>query len=84
MVRADSDTREIALRKAALDAAQAYNAYAHARQSCFADVPHRVVAPLEGTDAIMRHTFWVGVYPGLSTAQIEYTGCEIKAFLAAL
>jgi CDP-6-deoxy-D-xylo-4-hexulose-3-dehydrase len=53
------------------------------RQPCFADVPHRIAAPLEGTDIIMRRTFWVGVYPGLSTAQMEYTGCEIKAFLAA-
>jgi CDP-6-deoxy-D-xylo-4-hexulose-3-dehydrase len=33
---------------------------------------HRIVGELETTDRIMRDTFWVGVYPGMSEEMIEY------------
>lgn len=32
----------------------------------------RVVGSLENTDRIMRDTFWVGVYPGLTEEKMEY------------
>lgn len=33
---------------------------------------YRVVGSLEATDFIMKHTFWVGVYPGMTDAMIDY------------
>ncbi|MGA7829256.1 MAG: lipopolysaccharide biosynthesis protein RfbH, partial [Geobacteraceae bacterium] len=33
---------------------------------------YRVVGNLENTDRIMRDTFWIGVYPGLSDEMISY------------
>ena len=32
----------------------------------------RVVGGLKNTDRIMRDTFWVGVYPGMSDDMIDY------------
>ena len=33
---------------------------------------YRVVGTLENTDRIMRDTFWVGVYPGMTDEMIDY------------
>ena len=33
---------------------------------------YRVVGSLDNTDRIMRDTFWIGVYPGMTPAQIDY------------
>ena len=33
---------------------------------------YRVVGSLENTDRIMRDTFWVGVYPGMSDEKLDY------------
>lgn len=33
---------------------------------------YRVIGKLETTDFIMNHTFWVGVYPGMTDAMIDY------------
>ena len=33
---------------------------------------YRVVATLENTDRIMRDTFWIGVYPGMTDEMIDY------------
>ena len=39
---------------------------------------YRVVSDLSVTDRIMKDTFWVGVYPGMTDAKIEYMGKVIK------
>lgn len=39
---------------------------------------HRVVGSLENTDRIMRDTFWVGVYPGMTDEKIDYMAKVIK------
>lgn len=39
---------------------------------------YRVVGGLENTDRIMRDTFWVGVYPGMTDDMIEYMAKTIK------
>lgn len=33
---------------------------------------YRIVSSLENTDRIMKDTFWVGVYPGMSKKMLEY------------
>src|SRR5205823_1745362 len=42
------------------------------RQPAYFDVPHRTIGTLDQTDYIMNRVFWVGVYPGLSSAMISY------------
>ena len=39
---------------------------------------YRVVGELTNTDRIMRDTFWVGVYPGMSDEMIDYMAQVIK------
>lgn len=38
----------------------------------------RVVGTLDNTDRIMRDTFWVGVYPGMTDAMIDYMAKTIR------
>ena len=33
---------------------------------------YRIVGDLSNTDRIMRDTFWVGVYPGMTDSKIDY------------
>lgn len=40
---------------------------------------YRVIGSLENTDRIMRDTFWVGVYPGMTDEKIDYMAKVIKA-----
>ena len=32
---------------------------------------YRIVGDLENTDRIMRDTFWIGVYPGMTDAMLD-------------
>jgi CDP-6-deoxy-D-xylo-4-hexulose-3-dehydrase len=42
------------------------------RQPAFIDTPRRIVGELTNTDLIMNNSFWVGVWPGLSTQMLDY------------
>jgi len=42
------------------------------RQPGFKDIPKRIHGSLEQSDAIMRRTFFVGVYPGLESEAVDY------------
>ncbi len=42
------------------------------KQPAYKDVKYRVVGDLKNTDLIMTNTFWVGVWPGLSDAMVDY------------
>jgi len=44
---------------------------------------YRVVRELKVTDQIMRDTFWVGVYPGMSERMIDYIAAKIKEFIGS-
>lgn len=40
---------------------------------------YRVAGSLENTDRIMKDTFWIGVYPGMTEEMLEYMAQTIKA-----
>jgi CDP-6-deoxy-D-xylo-4-hexulose-3-dehydrase len=42
------------------------------RQPAYREAPHRIAAPLVNSDFVMNQVFWIGVYPGLSDAMIDY------------
>ncbi len=42
------------------------------RQPAYQNVEHRVVGPLEVTNAVTERSFWIGCYPGLTDAHIGY------------
>ncbi len=42
------------------------------RQPAYLDVPHRRVGDLARADFVMNQVFWVGVYPGLTDAAVQF------------
>jgi CDP-6-deoxy-D-xylo-4-hexulose-3-dehydrase len=42
------------------------------RQPAFKGIAHRVVGGLTNTDKIMKDSFFIGVYPGLTPAMLDY------------
>jgi CDP-4-dehydro-6-deoxyglucose reductase, E1 len=53
------------------------------RQPYFRGRPHRISGTLENTDQVMLGTFWIGVYPGLSTEMLDYSADKILEFFKA-
>lgn len=51
------------------------------RQPYFENVEYRVVGELTNTDIIMNHTFWIGVFPGLSTDHLDFVIEKFEEFL---
>jgi CDP-6-deoxy-D-xylo-4-hexulose-3-dehydrase len=54
------------------------------RQPGFVNIPHRTVGDLPNADIVMRSSFFVGVYPGLDQAQLEYILDQFEAFFERL
>lgn len=52
------------------------------RQPAYRHVDWRIVGDLTNTDIVMKRTFWVGVYPGLTKEMMEFIGHSIKEFMA--
>jgi CDP-6-deoxy-D-xylo-4-hexulose-3-dehydrase len=38
---------------------------------------------MSGSDYVMNHVFWIGVYPGLTTEMLDYVVSTIAAFAGA-
>ncbi|MCR4303898.1 MAG: lipopolysaccharide biosynthesis protein RfbH [Gallionella sp.] len=50
------------------------------RQPYFAGRTYRISGELKCTDDIMNNTFWIGVYPGLTEAMLDYVAGQIESF----
>lgn len=52
------------------------------KQPCFNEIrgtdAYRIVGNLEKSDFVVNNTFWVGVYPGMTDAMIDYMAQVIK------
>jgi CDP-6-deoxy-D-xylo-4-hexulose-3-dehydrase len=42
------------------------------RQPAYEGLDYRVVGDLENTDFVMERSFWIGLYPGLTEAMLDY------------
>jgi len=51
------------------------------RHPNFENIKYRIYDNLKNTDMIMNNTFWIGVYPGLSSEMIEYIIDKIDKFI---
>jgi CDP-6-deoxy-D-xylo-4-hexulose-3-dehydrase len=52
------------------------------KQPAYKGVDFRVVGDLTNTDIVMTRSFWVGVYPGLTTPMLDYVIESISDFMA--
>jgi len=51
------------------------------RQPAYKNVDWRIVGELTNTDIVMRRTFWVGTYPGLTSVMLDYIISSIIEFM---
>jgi CDP-4-dehydro-6-deoxyglucose reductase, E1 len=50
------------------------------KQPYMKDINFKVHGDLTNTDFIMKNTFWIGLYPGLSTEHLQYLVLKMKNF----
>ncbi len=50
------------------------------KQPYFKDVKYRIHGELNNTNIVMNRTFWVGVYPGISSDMLEYITNTFESF----
>lgn len=50
------------------------------RQPAYKHVKFRTVGTLPNTDFVMNQVFWLGVYPGLTAAQLDYVLASLHEF----
>jgi len=50
------------------------------KQPYFQDIEYRVVGELFNTDITMNQTLWLGIYPGLDLAQLDYITEKMEEF----
>jgi CDP-6-deoxy-D-xylo-4-hexulose-3-dehydrase len=51
------------------------------RHPAYEDIPLRVVGDLENTDLVTNNAFFLGVYPGIEDAQLEYIKASVDNFM---
>lgn len=54
------------------------------RQPAYKDVRFRRIGPLQNSDLVMNQLFWIGVYPGLTSAMLDYMLDALHTAPAAL
>jgi len=50
------------------------------KQPAYQQLNYRVVSNLERTNQVMNQTFWVGIFPGLTSEMLSYTVMTLKEF----
>ena len=50
------------------------------KQPYFSDIEYRIVGDLINTDITMNQTLWLGIYPGLGEAQLDYIAEKMEEF----
>jgi CDP-6-deoxy-D-xylo-4-hexulose-3-dehydrase len=53
------------------------------RHPAYIGQEYRVVGDLTNSDLITDHTFWIGVYPGLTNEMVDYMAGSIREFVSA-
>lgn len=53
------------------------------KQPAYKNIPFRVVGNLDNTDTVMMRSFWVGVYPGLTSEMLDYVSESIIEYMKA-
>jgi CDP-6-deoxy-D-xylo-4-hexulose-3-dehydrase len=51
------------------------------KQPAYKNIDFRVVGDLKNTDVVMKRSFWVGVYPGLTKPMLDYVIESITDFM---
>jgi CDP-4-dehydro-6-deoxyglucose reductase, E1 len=51
------------------------------RQPAYAEAKYRIVGDLRNADFVMSNVFWVGVYPGLTPAMLDFVAVTIIEFV---
>ncbi|WP_422419713.1 lipopolysaccharide biosynthesis protein RfbH [Pseudomonas sp. GZD-222] len=54
------------------------------RQPYMKDQQYRVASELTVTDKVMKDTFWIGLWPGLSEQHLEHAACNIESYVRRL
>ena len=44
-------------------------------------IKYRISGKLENTEKVMKNSFWIGLYPGLTSTHLEKTCSKIEEFL---
>jgi CDP-6-deoxy-D-xylo-4-hexulose-3-dehydrase len=52
------------------------------KQPAYKDVDFRVAGNLKNTDIVMKRSFWIGVYPGLTKPMLDYVIESISDFMS--
>lgn len=50
------------------------------RQPYMINRNYRISGDLKNTDVVMRQTFWLGVYPGLTEEHLDYMASKVESF----
>jgi len=50
------------------------------RQPAYREVPRRIVGDLKNSDFVMNQVFWIGLYPGLTPAMLDFVLETMHAF----
>jgi len=51
------------------------------KQPAYKHIDHRVIGGLKNSDLVMTNTFWLGVYPGLTSEMLEFVSDVIHEFV---
>ena len=52
------------------------------RQPAYEGLEYRVVGKMTNTDFVMNQSFWIGTFPGLTPAMLDYIAETIHNFVA--